>query len=53
MLASGKAVTEAAFDLGYSSVSAFTFAFRKELGVSPLAYIRKSKKQAAGAPQSN
>ena len=34
-LAAGATVTAAAFDCGYDSVSAFVFAFRRELGTTP------------------
>lgn len=38
LLAAGANVTTAALDLGYSSASAFIFAFREEMGVSPHAF---------------
>lgn len=34
-LGAGRSVTDAAFDVGYTSVSAFVFAFRREFGVTP------------------
>jgi AraC-like DNA-binding protein len=40
MLGGGMDVTRTAMDLGYASPSAFTFAFRSEIGVSPQAYMR-------------
>jgi AraC-like DNA-binding protein len=40
MLGGGCSVTQTAFDLGYGSSSAFIFAFRQEMGRSPLAYCR-------------
>lgn len=43
LLGSGHGVTETAFQLGYASASAFAFAFRTEMGASPLAYIRNSR----------
>lgn len=44
MLGGGCSVTEAAFELGYGSSSAFIYAFRKEMGRSPLAYHRFQRK---------
>lgn len=38
LLAAGANVTSTALDLGYSSASAFIFAFREEMGVSPHAF---------------
>ena len=38
LLAAGTSVTAVALDLGYSSASAFIFAFREETGVSPHAF---------------
>jgi len=38
LLAEGKSVTEAAFDTGYSSVSAFIAAFRHTFGCTPARY---------------
>jgi AraC-like DNA-binding protein/quercetin dioxygenase-like cupin family protein len=38
LLAEGKSVTEAAFDTGYSSVSAFIAAFRHTFGCTPAKY---------------
>ena len=38
-LAGGTSVTEVAFDLGYNSASAFTYMFRRNIGVPPAAYL--------------
>lgn len=38
----GQSVSKIAFELGYSSVSAFSSAFRKQVGCPPSAYARKS-----------
>lgn len=38
-LASGESVTEVAFDVGYSSSSAFTAMFRRTFGVPPTTYM--------------
>lgn len=40
MLGGGMDVTRTALDLGYGSSSAFIYAFRTELGVSPRSYMR-------------
>ena len=40
MLGGGMDVTQTALDLGYGSPSAFIYAFRTELGVSPRSYMR-------------
>lgn len=40
LLESGMGVTRTAMELGYSSVSAFTYAFRTEMKCSPRAYMR-------------
>ncbi len=40
-LANGSSVTDAAFDVGYASVSAFVFAFQREFGVTPGRFSRK------------
>jgi AraC-like DNA-binding protein len=37
-LAQGASVTDVAFELGYSSASAFTYMFRRNLGVAPRSY---------------
>jgi len=42
LLSSGTSVTETALQLGYGSTSAFVFAFRTEMGISPHAYTRKA-----------
>lgn len=39
-MASGEKVSSAALDVGYSSPSAFTSMFRKQLGITPIAYFR-------------
>jgi AraC-like DNA-binding protein len=36
----GEPVTKVAFDLGYSSASAFIYMFRQKLGVPPGDYFR-------------
>jgi AraC-like DNA-binding protein len=41
MLGGGCNVTETALDLGYGSPSAFIYAFRQEMGMSPHAYYRR------------
>jgi AraC-like DNA-binding protein len=41
MLDSGCSVTHTALDLGYGSLSAFIYAFRREMGVSPQVYCRR------------
>lgn len=38
LLASGRAVTEVAFDVGYDSVSAFIAAFKRCFGTTPARY---------------
>jgi len=40
MLGGGVSITHVAMELGYSSNSAFTYAFRSELGTSPRLYAR-------------
>jgi len=40
MLGGGMDVTHTALDLGYGSTSAFIYAFRTAMGMSPLAYMR-------------
>jgi AraC-like DNA-binding protein len=42
MLGGGMDVTHTALDLGYGSPSAFIYAFRTAMGVSPQAYLRSS-----------
>lgn len=39
-LSQGQSVTQVAFDLGYSSASAFIYMFRHKLGVTPGEYLR-------------
>lgn len=41
LLGGGLGVTQVAMALGYGSTSAFIYAFRKEMGSSPQAYMRK------------
>jgi AraC-like DNA-binding protein len=41
MLGGGMDVTRTALDLGYGSISAFIYAFRTEMGMSPQAYMRR------------
>ena len=41
MLGGGCSVTQTALDLGYGSPSAFIYAFRQEMGMSPQAYCRR------------
>ena len=41
-LAGGEAITSVALDLGYESVPAFTTMFRRTLGASPRAYLRRA-----------
>lgn len=43
-LKNGKRVTEVAFELGYASVSAFCYAFRKQMGCAPTEYRRSFQK---------
>lgn len=45
LMGGGMGVTATAMELGYSSTSAFVFAFRSETGVSPQAYMRSSVAQ--------
>ena len=40
LLGGGLGVTQTAMELGYSSTSAFIYAFRIEMGCSPQAYMR-------------
>ena len=42
-LSHGVSVTEVAFELGFSSASAFTALFRRNLGDTPARYLTKSK----------
>lgn len=44
MLAAGQPVTTVAFDLGYSSVSAFITLFRKTFGVTPGEHLRRHQR---------
>ncbi|RUU14280.1 AraC family transcriptional regulator [Mesorhizobium sp. USDA-HM6] len=41
LLGGGLGVTQVAMELGYSSTSAFVYAFRTEMGSSPQAYMRR------------
>jgi AraC-like DNA-binding protein/mannose-6-phosphate isomerase-like protein (cupin superfamily) len=43
MLGGGCSVTQTALDLGYGSPSAFIYAFRQEMGMSPQAYRRRRR----------
>ena len=54
-LAEGRLVTEVAMELGYSSCSAFTAAFKKTVGVPPKAFSQKRSRRAgpAGAGERN
>lgn len=40
LLGGGMGVTQTAMELGYSSTSAFVYAFRTDMGCSPQAYMR-------------
>jgi AraC-like DNA-binding protein len=42
-LAAGQSVTNAAFDAGYSTTSAFISMFRKQLGTTPTRYLGGSR----------
>jgi AraC-like DNA-binding protein len=44
MLSTNHSITEISIDLGYSSVSAFTFMFREEIGCSPSEWRNKNIK---------
>lgn len=46
-LSHGASITEVAFALGFSSPSAFTSVFRRNLGETPLRYLAKSRAVAA------
>ncbi|WP_234819604.1 MULTISPECIES: helix-turn-helix domain-containing protein [Sinorhizobium] len=41
LLGGGLGVTQVAMELGYGSTSAFVYAFRIEMGISPQAYTRR------------
>jgi AraC-like DNA-binding protein len=45
-LSHGASITEVALELGFSSSSAFTSVFRRNLGDSPARYLAKSKAAA-------
>lgn len=45
MLGGGCSVTQTALDLGYGSPSAFIYAFRREIGMSPQVYCRRRSPQ--------
>jgi len=49
MLGGGMDVTRTAMDLGYGSPSAFTYAFRTGMGLSPQAYMRGERAASARA----
>ena len=38
LLSDGRSMTQIAFELGYSSTSAFIYMFKQEMGVSPRRY---------------
>lgn len=42
-LSEGRPVTEVAFEVGYASQSAFTYMFRRQLGVAPRHYFREGR----------
>ncbi|HEV7259661.1 MAG TPA: helix-turn-helix transcriptional regulator [Bosea sp. (in: a-proteobacteria)] len=48
LLAGGMSVTDTAMELGYSSASAFIFAFREEMGESPHAFAQLNSAHMAG-----
>lgn len=50
LLSGGMSVTQTAMELGYSSASAFIFAFKAEMGASPHAYGRQPRR---GKPASH
>ena len=41
-LQTGENISQVAADLGYESTSAFTFMFRKSLGLPPCMYLRQN-----------
>ena len=43
-LEKGASVTEVAFDLGFSSASAFVYSFRRKLGVPPGQYAAGARR---------
>lgn len=51
LLGGGISVTETALALGYGSASAFIFAFKAEMGASPLAHGRQNMKQLRPAAE--
>ncbi|MFC5435397.1 AraC family transcriptional regulator [Rhodanobacter umsongensis] len=48
-LAGGDSITQVAVDLGYSSASAFTAAFRRVLGAAPTRYLAADERLLRGA----
>jgi len=48
----GQPVSKIAFDLGYSTVSAFSYAFRKQIGITPTLYVSR-KPNMTSASMSN
>jgi AraC-like DNA-binding protein len=44
LMGGGLSVTQTAMELGYGSTSAFVYAFRRDMGCSPQAYMRGSAK---------
>ncbi|MFA6231258.1 MAG: helix-turn-helix transcriptional regulator [Rhodanobacter sp.] len=47
-MGNGETITTVAIDLGYSSASAFTAAFRRVLGAPPSRYLRSDERLASG-----
>lgn len=47
-LASGQQVTKVAFDVGYSSASAFTAMFHRTFGAAPMEYFSEQREEHAG-----
>jgi AraC-like DNA-binding protein len=43
MLARGRSVTDACFDVGFSSVGSFSALFAREVGLAPSAYAKKMR----------
>ena len=52
LLCSGKSVSDTAEALGYESVSAFTYAFRKRFGTSPLRFLGDGRSDGRSATRS-
>lgn len=53
LLGGGFDVTRTALELGYSSTSAFIYAFRQEMGCSPQAYMRGERSRPVAIPRSD